>query len=312
MSIRTVRNIEHRRVARPRNGSVDRLFLAMGVEAGQGGSAAELRVGVLGPLEIQRGGIPVRLHSPRLRALLARLCIQHGQPVPRDELVDALWGPRPPRTCRALVNSYIARLRETLEPSRIPGSPEPVIVLTAGGYRLDVNGELLDLARFDDLIRRARSARAQGELPIAQRLLEQALSCWRGPILADVDSRLAEHPAAVAARQRRLEAAVIHADVSLDLDRPEQVLTILPALLAEEPYTKGCTPASCWPRPRQVTRRAAMTSYASLRARLVEELGVEPGPELATHRTCGCCAGNRARLRRSAVTVHADACCRPI
>jgi DNA-binding SARP family transcriptional activator len=54
----------------------------------------------------------------RLRALLGLLAIRAPHPVGRDEIVDLLWGKQPPRTRQALMNTYIARLRDLLEPNR--------------------------------------------------------------------------------------------------------------------------------------------------------------------------------------------------
>ncbi|MFF4779172.1 hypothetical protein ACFY05_40780 [Microtetraspora fusca] len=55
-----------------------------------------MHVGILGTLEITRGGVPVPLTAPKQRALLALLVLCADQTVPAERLVDELWGATPP------------------------------------------------------------------------------------------------------------------------------------------------------------------------------------------------------------------------
>jgi len=100
---------------------------------------------VLGPLVVRRGDVPVAVSQPRLRALLGLLAVQPGQVVPREELVDVLWGERPPDSCLALVHTYVAQLRGLLEPARQRRTVSHVLVRVPRGYLLELDSDQLDV-----------------------------------------------------------------------------------------------------------------------------------------------------------------------
>jgi DNA-binding SARP family transcriptional activator len=96
---------------------------------------------ILGPLEVWDRGRPLELRRQKLRALLAMLLLRAGEPVTSDELIDGLWGEKPPRTARAALQNYVAQLRRVLGPS--------LLLSRAGGYLLDITPEQTDLGRFE-------------------------------------------------------------------------------------------------------------------------------------------------------------------
>lgn len=59
-----------------------------------------VRVGILGPLEVRVEDAPVKLAGARLRAVLCRLAVAVPRPVGTDELIDAIWVENPPTTPR--------------------------------------------------------------------------------------------------------------------------------------------------------------------------------------------------------------------
>ena len=66
--------------------------VALSVRCGK----AEMRFGILGPLEVHDGSGPVRVPGAKERALLADLVVQAGRVVSVDRLVEDLWGEAPP------------------------------------------------------------------------------------------------------------------------------------------------------------------------------------------------------------------------
>lgn len=48
-------------------------------------------VSVLGPVEVELGGVPVDLGPPKQRALVALLALWRGRPVPVDTIVETVW-----------------------------------------------------------------------------------------------------------------------------------------------------------------------------------------------------------------------------
>ena len=108
---------------------------------------------ILGPLEVWDRGRPIELRRRKERALLAMLLLKAGLPVSVDELIDGLWGERPPRTARAAVQNYVAQLRRALGPG--------MLLSAAGGYLLDVGSGQIDLARFERLASSGREAEGE-------------------------------------------------------------------------------------------------------------------------------------------------------
>jgi DNA-binding SARP family transcriptional activator/DNA-binding XRE family transcriptional regulator/DNA-binding transcriptional ArsR family regulator len=295
IGVRTLRNIERGTGGRPRPDSVRRLADALGVPAGErdrllgalrdAGRPADrgrLELGVLGPLVVRRGDRPVGPWSPMQRCVLGLLALRRGQPASRDEIIDVLWGDVPPRSCRNLVHVYVGQVRRHLEPRRGPRAPARIVVAVPAGYRLELGPHRLDLARFDELVDAAAGARDGGDPEGAYRLLEQALRCWRGAVLADGPARLRQHPAAVAVQQRRLSAALRLADTAAELGRHQQTVAWLSALAGEEPLHEGLHARLMTALAATGQQAAALRLYTDLRTRLDTDLGVTPGPDLTT------------------------------
>lgn len=283
LSVRAVRDIEHGRVRRPQRQSLRRLAAALGVPVDDRPAAARadrgLRVGVLGPLTIQRGGEPIDVGSVKVRSLLGLLALQPGQLVTREEIAEILWGDQPPRTGAAQLHSHVARLRRLLRGGGRPGEANVAVVSTGAGYRLAATSDAVDVLCFARLLDQAEDARAAGDRRTATDLLDRALAQWRGPVLADLD-RLGEHPAATALSQRRLAAALAWADLAGELGRADDVVLRLTALAHDEPLHEGLQAHLMLALARAGRRAEALRLYADTRARLVDELGIEPGAEM--------------------------------
>jgi DNA-binding SARP family transcriptional activator/DNA-binding XRE family transcriptional regulator len=294
VSLRTVRNVELDRIAWPRAQSLRGLAAALGLTGadlgdlrGPGQSAPRpergLRISVLGPLQVHWGARVIDVWSLKIRCLLGLLAIQPGQAVSREEIVDVLWKGHPPATWQGLVHTYVAKLRALLDPERADRAQSGVrpqaVTRAPGGYRLGLDEDRLDLARFDDLARQARSTALRER---CQHLYAQALACWRGPLLADLRADLGQHPAAVAVSQRRLDAALAYADVSLERGQPEQAVARLQEIVAEEPLTEALCARLMLALAGAGRQSAALHLFEDVRARLGEHLGVEPGAQIMT------------------------------
>ncbi len=232
----------------------------------------ELRV--LGPLEVRAGdGAPVDLAGPKLRALLVALLLEAGRPVSADRLAAALWGEDAPARAVKNLQVHVSRLRRALrDPS--------VLVTTPGGYHLHLRPGELDVERFEALAERGRRALADGHAQDAARLLREALVLWRGPPLADV-----EDTAAVRGEIERLEeqhAAVLEArvDADLELGRHAELVGELRELVAARPLREGLHRRLMLALYRSGRQAEALQVFRQARELLVEQLGLEPGPEL--------------------------------
>ncbi|RAJ31202.1 DNA-binding SARP family transcriptional activator [Kitasatospora sp. SolWspMP-SS2h] len=263
-----------------------------GSGSGSGSGAAEggrTTLLLLGPLVLRHGRANVPIGSPTLRRLLGLLALTHPGAATRQEITDTLWPSGPPDSQQSLLHTHIGRLRRLLAPST-PGSSDdpdhparpahPGIVRTPTGYRLDLPRHRTDLGRFDDLLARTTSLRNAPDPDTAHRDLTRALRWWRGPVLADADPALRRHPAAVAANERRIRAALLHADTALLLHRADQAVHPLRELAHLEPLHEGLHARLILTLAASGRQAAALDTYTRLRTRLDEELGVTPGPEL--------------------------------
>lgn len=76
---------------------------------------------ILGPIELWRDGVAVRLNSRKMRAALAALLLRANHVVTTDRLVAALWGEHPPVTAVSQVHKYVSQLRaEVADRTRSP------------------------------------------------------------------------------------------------------------------------------------------------------------------------------------------------
>jgi DNA-binding SARP family transcriptional activator/tetratricopeptide (TPR) repeat protein/DNA-binding XRE family transcriptional regulator len=287
LSVRALRNIERNQVQRPHPQSLHRLATALGLVGvvrdrllSTSDADTRLRVGVLGPLSVHRGQVPVDLGPHKHRNLLGLLAIQPGQVVSLAEIVDVLWADRPPRTCVGLVHTYVAKLRGLLEPDREQHAPARIVVRVHGGYRLDLADDQLDVLRFADLAAAARRAVDAGTIESASSLFDEALRCWRGRVGTDLCARLRQHPAAVEASRQRLSAAQQWADLAIDRAHLRLAIAQLHAVAIDEPLHEGLHATLMVALARDGQQAAALGLFVEISNRLTEELGVRPGREL--------------------------------
>ena len=231
---------------------------------------------LLGPLEVRRDAAPVAIGGPRVRGLLAVLLLQHGRPVPRERLADQLWGDEPPADTRAALHYLVHRLRRALA----NGDDQP-LTTTPAGYQLRIQPGSLDLDRVTTLITSARAARAAGRLPDAAGQLTAALALWRGTPLAELPPT--PFLDAEATRLDRLHAATVEdrADVELALGRHTELVGELQAVTRVWPLRERLRAQLMLALYRSGRQAEALDVYRDARTTLVDQLGIEPGPELA-------------------------------
>ncbi len=223
---------------------------------------------VLGSLEVLDEGRPVALSGQKQRALLALLLLRANDVVPAERLVDLLWGERPPRTAITSLQNFVSQLRKALGPDSLE--------TRAPGYRLRLEPEQLDLGRFEALVRRAR----EGDPVERARLLREALALWRGTPLAD----FAYEPWAQDEIRRldelRLGALEERNAAEFELDRHAELISELEALVAEHPQRDRLRGQLMLALYRSGRQAEALQAYQDARRTLVDELGIEPSPEL--------------------------------
>jgi predicted ATPase/DNA-binding SARP family transcriptional activator len=232
--------------------------------------SVELRI--LGPVEALVDGQPVALGAPKQRALLAALLLAAGEVVSRERLIDELWGEQPPRSAVPSLQVYVHGLRQALGAA---------LVETHGtGYSLAVAAEQVDLQRFARLVSAARRALADGRPGHATEDVSAALRLWRGSPFADLAGEPIHEREAPRLESLRLDAVELRNDAELALGRHEELLGELEQLVAAEPYREHLRAQHVVALYRSGRQKEALEAHRATREALVEELGVDPGPEL--------------------------------
>jgi DNA-binding SARP family transcriptional activator/tetratricopeptide (TPR) repeat protein len=262
-----------------------------------------VRFTVLGPVRAWREGVEVELGSPTRRALLAMLLINAGQPVVLSELVGALWGQDPPDGAVNIIQRHVGLLRRLIDPSLSTRTAGDLLVRGSGGYRLVLETTMLDLLEFRDLTGRAEQAAQQGDLAGATETYVRALALRQGPVAAGIADVTRAHPLFGTVEREYALAAQAAAEVALRAGTPESVSTVLHEVARHAPYDEALQARLIQVLAASGRQADAIEVYRSVRTRLAEDLGIDPGPELrAAHEriTSAPAPAEPPRLRRPA------------
>jgi DNA-binding SARP family transcriptional activator/tetratricopeptide (TPR) repeat protein len=226
---------------------------------------------VLGPLEVRDQGMIVDLGPPRVRATCGILLVRPGNLVTIDQFVDELWPEQPPPDARALVRGYVSRLRRAL------GSNADRVVTRKPGYLLLVEGQELDLHRFERLVADARSA---DDPRRAVELFRQALGLWRGEPFADVPRTASIAAATTRLTEQRLTTREECFDAALAAGQHADVVTELTEFVRANPLRERAAGQLMLAMYRCGRQAEALEQYQRTRRALAEQAGVDPGAEL--------------------------------
>ncbi|GAA1256547.1 hypothetical protein GCM10009665_53730 [Kitasatospora nipponensis] len=247
--------------------------------ASGGVDGGELRYGLLGPLLVRRAQAECDAGPAMQRAVLAVLLVGANEPVPREQIVQAVWGPRATANSPGLVATYVSRLRQLLEPDRPRRALDGVLSSRGAAYRLAVGAGCLDLHEFEAARLRARSQRTSGDLPGALAALDGALALWRGGALDGLPGPFAAlHRGRLA--ELRLASAEERFELALLLGRHHEVVAELGLLAAGHPHRERLRGLLMLALYRAGRQSEALAVFAETRQLLVADLGLLPGREL--------------------------------
>ncbi|MFI7615730.1 AfsR/SARP family transcriptional regulator [Nonomuraea terrae] len=247
--------------------------------AGQSGEGG-LKFAVLGPVRAWRDGRELDLGTPLQRSILGMLLLRQGHAVTPNEMIDAVWGEEAPPRALGALRTYVSRLRTVLEPDR-PARSRPELLTSIGrGYALRLPDDALDLTRFEHSVAEAESARKSGRLGEAARCLRAALALFEGEPLAGAVGPYAEHQRDRLV-ERRISVIETLMDVDLELGNHAKVVSELIALTADHPLRERLRAQLMLAYYRCGRQGDALNVFTETREALIEELGIEPGPELS-------------------------------
>ncbi|MEV6640989.1 BTAD domain-containing putative transcriptional regulator [Amycolatopsis sp. NPDC051371] len=234
-----------------------------------------MRFGVLGAVAAWRpDGTQVAVGGPRSRTLLALLALDAGRFVSAERLIDGMYGENPPDGAANALQSQVSRLRTALK------ELAPV-EFTSAGYRLVVEPDEVDASAFESLAREGRTLLKNGEHARAASTLGEAMALWRGAAFTDLTDAPFATAQAARLEELRADAADDHVEARLALGQAEDVLAELRETIAAQPLRE---------RPRAQLVRAlaaagrpadALAAFEDARRTLADELGADPGPDLA-------------------------------
>ena len=191
----------------------------------------------------------------RLRGLVARLALAGGRPVGTEALAEAVWDFAPPADVANALQTLVSRARRAL-------GGATTVEQSPAGYRLAVAPDDVDAFRFERLV--------------AEGAVAEALTLWRGPALADAGGFAA--PFARRLEELRLDAAVTL--LTREVDGGAARIGEIEALVTGNPLHEKLTGLLMRALAAAGRQADALAAYEALRARLADELGIDPGPPL--------------------------------
>ncbi|MEO3756028.1 tetratricopeptide repeat protein [Streptomyces sp. B6B3] len=205
----------------------------------------------------------------RQQCVLAALLVDANSVVSIDQLVDRVWGERPPARATATLYTYIYRLRAALA-----DADDVSLEREHGGYALGVDPASVDLHRFRDLL--ARAAAGAGDVA---RLLEDALRLWRSAPFGSLDTDWINSVRDTLVADR-LTAELDLFDLYLPRGEHARLLPTLTARTAEHPLDERLAAQVIRGLHAAGRQGDALLHYERVRRSLSRELGVDPGPHL--------------------------------
>jgi predicted ATPase/class 3 adenylate cyclase/DNA-binding SARP family transcriptional activator len=231
-----------------------------------------MEIRILGSFDLVGSAGVVDLRGVKRRGLLACLVVHAGQPMSTDRLVTELWGDRGSEGATRTVQTYVSQLRKLLrgEPASLDTRP--------GGYVLAVDPAVVDAYRFE---RGVTAAVTEPDSARRLAILDGSLGLWQGPPLGEFAGAGWADREATRLDGLHLQALRRRYDTLLDLDRAVEVAAELEALVRAHPLDEGLWAQYMLALYRSGRQADALGAYQQARRHLVDELGIDPGPELA-------------------------------
>lgn len=231
----------------------------------------------MGPVEAVRDGTSIDL-TARQRALLALLLIHANEVVSADQIIDDLWRPAVDKDRQNALWVVISRLRALLEPDREKRTDGTILLTKPPGYSVAVEPNALDVHRFISLEQQAR-ALIDADPAGASGLYREALSLWRGRALEEFvydDWAIAE-----IARLEELRLTAIEGRIDADLrcGKAQELVSELESQVRLNPLREKLVRLHMLALYRAGRQGDALRSFADLRTRLSEAVGLDPAAE---------------------------------
>lgn len=242
--------------------------------------AERLRFALLGQLEILKDGIDHAPTAPKVLQLMALLLMRPGRVVHTHSIIEELWADRPPRSARTTLQTYVYHLRRCIEQNGLAADAEQMLATRLPGYVLRITPSQVDVHNFQQLCQDGRAELAAGQAAAAARSLRAALNTFSGPPLANVACGPVLSRYVVDLQEQRRNASHLRIEAEIACGAHRELIGELRATASVDLLDEVLHGQLIRVLARSGRRSEAMGTYRDLRARLVDELGVEPSGEL--------------------------------
>jgi ATP/maltotriose-dependent transcriptional regulator MalT/DNA-binding SARP family transcriptional activator len=239
-------------------------------------------VRLLGGFEVHtpEGQVSDRAWTKRkARLLFAMLVSRSGSDIPRDQIIEYLWPDMEEQ--RALNNFYVvwSAMKRALMPASAREVPCPYVEHVRGVCRVVPGRVNTDLATFEHLLASARKARGAHDDQTELTSLLQLAELYRGDLLPGdtYDDWFA--PLRNRCRQEYEDAMLRAAQLLEGVGEQRQALGLVRRALDQDPWREDLYQAALRLQIAAGQRSAAIDTYMSCRARLVDDLGIDPSGE---------------------------------
>ena len=226
-------------------------------------------ISVLGPLRLDDS--TPRL-SRRETLVLGALAVAADESLSADQLSEVVWGDTPPASWHKNLQTCVGRLRKALGPEAIE--------TTGRGYQLTLPVDAVDARRFDALATRGHELFELGEADRAAYVLGQALALWRGRPYAELEDWGPGSLEASRLCELHLDAQEWWLEASVQAGRHREILAQAQTLASAAPLRERRWELLALAQYRAGRQGEALRTISRVRRRLVDELGIDPGPRL--------------------------------
>ena len=229
------------------------------------------RICVLGGPRLHHDGDDTAVVGKPGRILAALVLRRHGVSV--DQLLDIVWPDDPPKSARPALHVHLGAVRKLLA-SAPPGAS---IDRSGPRYRLRLDGWDVDIDLLEALVDEANGL-DPAEASVRVRLLDAALQLWSSPPVTSDDPSVDSFESQSGLARLDAEEARIDALIAAgELGRAELIAV---GMVDAEPYRERRWGQLMRIQAEQGRAADALRTFRTARRRIVDELGVEPGPEL--------------------------------
>ena len=231
---------------------------------------------VFGPQTIVVDGANHRLTQRRERTLLGLLVAGHGQAISAGRLIEELWDGEPPPTASTSLQVAISRIRRITDADRATRTPATRLISVADGYAIRAASDEVDVWQFET---DARTALAAGPQDCVSRS-DTALAGWRGAPYADCADTAWVRAEIERLGELRLDLIEARSAALLTLGHPDRVAAEVRPVAEQHPFREHLWSLLALAQYQTLRQADALATLRTLRARLDEDLGVDPSPEV--------------------------------